>query len=61
MPYKVSKVKGDGYRVANRETGKVHAKGTSKAKADAQIRLLNAKEHNPGWTPTGKKAKRGKK
>jgi hypothetical protein len=30
------------YQVKNTETGKIHAKGTTKEKAEAQARLLNA-------------------
>ena len=47
MPVKVRKVKG-GYRVST--PGGVKAKRTSKKKAKAQVRLLNAVEH--GWKPT---------
>ena len=43
MPYTTSEV--DGYQVKNTRTGKVHAKSTSKAKADAQMRLLHGVEH----------------
>lgn len=43
MPYKITKVKG-GYRVKNANTGKVHAKKTTLAKARAQIRLLHMKD-----------------
>ena len=43
MPYGVKKV--DGHQVRNTETGKVHAKGTSKAKAEAQVRLLHGVKH----------------
>jgi hypothetical protein len=46
MPAKVSKVKG-GYQV--RTPNSVHAKKTTKAKAKAQVRLLNAVDH--GWKP----------
>lgn len=35
--------------------GHVHAKSTTKAKAEAQVRLLNAVSH--GFKPTGKKRK----
>ena len=51
MPVKVKKV--DGYRVST--PSGVKAKNTTKGKAEAQKRLLNAVEH--GWKPTGKKAK----
>jgi hypothetical protein len=33
------------YSVKNANTGKVHSKGTTKPKAEAQIRLLNMMEH----------------
>ena len=56
MPVKVRKKKGK-YRVST--PGGVKAKGTTKAKAKAQERLLNAVEH--GWKPTGKKAKKNKR
>ena len=54
MPYTVRKT--DGYRVTSPH--RVHAKGTTKAKAAAQVRLLQGVEH--GWKPTGKKAKYAK-
>lgn len=53
MPVKVTK-HGKGYQV--RTPGGVKAKHTTKAKAEAQKRLLNAVEH--GFKPTGKKAKK---
>jgi len=46
MPVKVSKVDG-GWRV--RTPNRVHAKRTTRAKAEAQARLLRAVEH--GWRP----------
>ena len=55
MPVKTTKVKG-GYKVST--PGGTKAKKTTKAKAAAQERLLNAVEH--GWKPTGKKAKKAK-
>jgi hypothetical protein len=55
MPVTIRKKKGDGYTVSTPHG--VKAKGTTKAKAKAQERLLNAVEH--GWHPTGKK--RGKR
>ena len=53
MPAKVRKVKG-GYSV--RTPGGVRAKKTTKKKAAAQKRLLNAIEH--GWKPTKKQKKK---
>ena len=50
MPAKVTKTKG-GYRVSTPNA--VHAKGTTKAKAKAQQRLLAGIEH--GWQPTRRK------
>lgn len=49
MPAKVSKNADGSYRVAT--PNGVHAKRTTKAKAKAQQRLLNAVDH--GWKPTG--------
>jgi hypothetical protein len=46
MPAKVIK-KGSKYQV--KTPNAVHAKGTTKEKAEAQQRLLNAIDH--GWTP----------
>ena len=48
MPAKVTKNSKGGYTV--RTPNGVHAKNTTKAKAEAQQRLLNAIDH--GWTPT---------
>jgi len=47
MPAKVTKNKSGGYRVAT--PNGVHAKSTTKAKAKAQQRLLNAIDH--GYKP----------
>lgn len=52
MPEKIKKVKGGGYQVSGPHG--IHAKHTTKAKAQAQVRLLNAVEH--GFKPTGKSA-----
>ena len=52
MPVSIEK-KGSKYAV--KTPGGTKAKGTSKNKAEAQKRLLNAVEH--GWRPTGKKGK----
>lgn len=54
MPAKITKTKNGKYKVST--PNGTHAKGTTKAKAKAQQRLLNAIDH--GWKPTGKKAKR---
>ena len=48
MPVKVTKSKKGCYRVST--PNQVHAKCTTKKKALAQKRLLNAVEH--GWKPT---------
>lgn len=53
-PVRIKKV--DGYQVST--PNQVHAKSTTLAKAKAQERLLNAIEHNPGWEPTGKPARK---
>ena len=49
MPYAMKK-SGNAYQVVNRQTGKVHAKHTTAAKAKAQMRLMRAVDH--GWKPT---------
>ena len=54
-PVKVKKV--DGYQVSH--GGKVSAKHTTKAKAEAQRRLLQGVKH--GWVPTGAKARAKRK
>ena len=48
MPYKVKATDGK-FKVVNPETGKVHAKKTTKTKAEKQARLLRAVEH--GFKP----------
>ena len=55
MPAKERKNKKGGYTVTT--PGGVKSKNTTKTKADAQKRLLNAVDH--GWKPT--KGKRGGK
>ena len=46
----MTKTKSGKYKVSG--PSGTHAKGTTKAKAEAQIRLLHGVEH--GWHPTGK-------
>ncbi len=58
MPVKITKTDGK-HRVST--PGGVKAKGTTKAKAEAQRRLLNAIEHNPNFVPRKSKKKRKKK
>ena len=53
MPYKIRKV--NGYRVSTPHG--VHAKNTTKEKAEAQVRLMRGVEH--GWRPTGRKGRKG--
>lgn len=49
MPYKIEP-NGDGtYKVINALTGAVHARRTSKAKAEKQIHLMEAYDNDPGW------------
>lgn len=45
MPYTETKLKSGKVKVTG--PSGVHAKGTSKANADAQVRLLRGIEHNP--------------
>jgi hypothetical protein len=53
MPNAIKKVDG-AFQVYNKKTGKIHAKHTTKEKAEAQLRLLNATEHNPNFKPRSK-------
>jgi hypothetical protein len=55
MPVKIRR-KGKRYQVST--PGGVKSKATTKKKAEAQERLLNAIEH--GWKPTRRKHRRGK-
>lgn len=50
MPYDMKKLPTGKYEVSEKSTGKVIAKGTTKAKAEAQIKLIEMM-----------KAKKGKK
>lgn len=52
MPFNVIESKGC-YKVVNVASGKVHAECTSKAKAEAQMKLLRGLEH--GMIPRKKK------
>jgi hypothetical protein len=48
MPYTIRKVRNQNcYVVKNMETNKVHAKCTTKKKAEAQVRLLISLEKAP--------------
>jgi hypothetical protein len=49
MPAKVTRLKSGKYQV--RTPNQIHAKGTTKAKAEAQRRLLEGIEHG-NWKPT---------
>lgn len=49
MPYGAFKLNGNKYEVKNVKTGEIHAKGTTKEKAEKQMRLLRAIEH--GYKP----------
>ena len=53
MPVKIRKV-GSKYQVST--PGGVKSKGTTKAKAESQARLLRGVDR--GWKPTGKKKKK---
>ena len=46
MPYSIQRNPGTNtYRVVNTQTHYVHAKSTTKARAEAQVRLLHGIEH----------------
>ena len=59
MPVKIKKTTKGDWKVTH--GGKVSAKGTTKAKAQAQANLLRAMEHDPDWKPTGKPARKKEK
>ena len=45
MPYKITKLSNGKYRVTNEITHVVHAKGTTKEKAEKLIKLLHYLDH----------------
>lgn len=47
MPYEVRKISPKCYEVINTDTDKIHAKCTSKKKAEAQVRLLTSIKEAP--------------
>lgn len=49
MPYEIKKLVDKHYKVINKETKAVKSYGTTKAKAERQVRLLNAIDH--GFKP----------
>ena len=54
MPYEIRK-SGENYEVINKDTGEVkatHEPPDAKEKAERQLRLLEAVEHDEGWTPS---------
>jgi hypothetical protein len=57
MPYRIEKLNEGGFKVVSPHG--VKAKHTTKRKAKAQERLLNAIEHNPDFTPRKKKTRVG--
>lgn len=48
MPYRIVR-KGEHYEVRNAQTGELHARHTSREKAERQVRLLRAIDH--GYRP----------
>jgi len=53
MPIKIRKVRGkECFQVKDIKTGKVHAKCSTRVKAEAQAKLLRAIDH--GFVPTKK-------
>jgi len=53
MPYQIVSHRDGTYSVKKRDTGEIVAKKTTRQRALAQIRLLQAIEH--GFKPTGRK------
>lgn len=59
MPYRIEAVGDTGkFKVVNKESGNVHSKATTKAKAEDQVRLLHGVEH--GMKPRTTKEVAGK-
>ncbi len=54
MPYELIQISPRRFSVINKETGEVHAKSTTKAKAEAQLRLLRGVEGGE-WKPSKNK------
>lgn len=48
MPYMMKKLPSGKYQVSEKSTGKVIAKGTTKAKGEAQIRLIEMMKSKKG-------------
>lgn len=40
MPYQINRLNNGKYQVKNRITGKIHAKATTKDKAEKQVKLM---------------------
>jgi hypothetical protein len=57
MPYEIRENSDGSVRVVNKQSGKVHAKSTTREKANSQIRLLHAQENNPDFKPRSSVAK----
>lgn len=59
MPYKKSKNKDGTYTVSSPTS--THAKHSTKKNAEAQIRLLQALEHDPTFVPRARKKKKARR
>lgn len=54
MPYEI-KANGDTYDVVSKDTGRIvatHKAPDAKEKAERQMHLLEAVEHDPNWEPS---------
>ena len=40
MPFIITRLSNNKYQVKNKNTGKIHAKGTTKTKAQKQVKLM---------------------
>lgn len=55
MPYEIRAGENETYDVVNKDTGQVkatHEPPDAKDKAERQVKLLHAIEHDPNWEPT---------
>lgn len=48
MPYNIKKLPSGKYQVSVKSTGEILAKGTTKAKAEAQVRIIEMMKNKKG-------------
>ncbi len=58
MPYAKQEQGNGTYKVINTDSGSVKGTGMTEVKADAQLKLLNAIEHDPDFVPRSTRTRR---